>query len=221
MPISNEEKELFLSHKGQPIVGLIHKENNTIVFAPCIPQKVRLQLDENGNAISGTLMRDNLENMTATNDNDNDESLDLNYINSLLKQNYVPRIVDMLHDATSDVKSAHEFLFEQKCGLTNKSEWGGFALTLNALNELEYEFSSGAFNSGASSKRIQGAQLSSELIKQVIKETAVLGTPKLETNDATSPWETPPKNRKRSYRLFSSDSISTEQTTELQSSFGS
>jgi hypothetical protein len=197
MPIDSVEKELVCSHKDNPMVGLIHKQNSTIVFAPCIPQKVSLQLNKEGAAQSGIHMSDG----TAINDEQ------LGDINVLLKQNYVPRMA-VTCTSPYDDKSAHQLLFKQKCGQTRVSEWGGFALTLDASDRLEYTFVSGAFNSDRPGKRIKGASLSQDLIDKVVQETAVLGQPKhvesepseaLSQAGVTTCFETPPPKRQRTY----------------------
>ncbi|MDF1827834.1 MAG: hypothetical protein P1U39_06100 [Legionellaceae bacterium] len=188
MPIDTIEKELVCSHKGKPMVGLIHKQNSKIVFAPCIPQKVSLELDENGAAQSGTHMSDG----TAIN------GKQLGDINALLEQNHVPRMA-VTCTSPDDDKSSHQLLFKQKCRQTRPSEWGGFALRLNDSNKIEYAFVSGAFNSGPG-KRIKGACLSQDLIDKVVQETTVLVEP-AEASEApsqagvTTCFETPPPKR--------------------------
>lgn len=72
--------------------------------------------------------------------------------------------------------SAHQFLFSQKCGSTSQSSWGGFSLKLDSsTSRLEFSFVSGAFNSSPG-KRVKGAELSTELIAEVVEQTAVLET---------------------------------------------
>ncbi|MDF1684373.1 MAG: hypothetical protein P1U36_06910 [Legionellaceae bacterium] len=193
MPLHSDEKNLVFSHIGKPMVGLIHKHDSTIVLAPCISQKVSLDLNEKGEAKSGTRMSDNVAI--------NNEYLD--DINALLRQNHVPRLA-CTFSSPFEEKSSHEFLFKQKCGGTYHSEWGGFALTLDASGEIEYAFVSGAFNSNQPGKRIKGASLSQELIHKVKQETAVLGRPKrveaeIEGEEAASHYETPPKKRQCLY----------------------
>ncbi len=163
MHLSEADKALFLLNKGVPIVGLIHKQTKRIVLALCIPKKVSLELNKEGEATSGRFVSDSCVM--------NEE--DLYGVNALLKQGYVPR---MAYTSSSpfDEISAHQFLFKQKCVTTKPSEWGGFALTLNSSEQLDYTFVSGAFNS-PSGQRLQGAKLSQELIDEVIKQTAELG----------------------------------------------
>ncbi len=208
MPLDNTEKSLFFSNKDKPIVGLIHKTNATIVFAPCIPQKVSLILNNIGEATSGNFIKDSFEAASTLNDEQ------LKDINVLLKQKHVPRIA-YTYTSPFDETSAHQFLFEQKCGETRPSEWGGFTIHTNAENELEYAFVSGAFNSNPHAKRKKGALLSQDLINRVKEETAVLGKIKtletIEETFATSQSEeqlgyetptycvTPPQKRHCSY----------------------
>ena len=163
MRLSDEAKALFLLNKGMPIVGLIHKETKLIVLALCIPKKVSLDLNDEGEATSGRFISDNC----VMNKKDLDE------VNALLKQGYVPRIAYTASSQFDEI-SAHQFLFKQKCESTKKSDWGGFALTLNSTEQLDYTFVSGAFNSPPG-KRLQGSKLSQELIHEVIKQTAELG----------------------------------------------
>ena len=163
MRLSDEAKALFLLNKGMPIVGLIHKETKLIVLALCIPKKVSLDLNDEGEATSGRFISDNC----VMNKEDLDE------VNALLKQGYVPRIAYTASSPFDEI-SAHQFLFKQKCESTKKSDWGGFALTLNSTEQLDYTFVSGAFNSPPG-KRVQGSKLSQELIDEVKKQTAELG----------------------------------------------
>lgn len=164
MPLNEDARTLFFLYKDKPIVGLIHKNTRVIVLAPCIPQKVSLTLNNEGEAISGRFIKNNF---VVTHEVNPDELLQFN---ALLKENHVPRLA---YTEEFDEKSAHELLFEQKCKSTKKSEWGGFALKLDSLGHLNYTFVSGAFNS-PTSKRIKGAKLSQELIDEVKKQTVDL-----------------------------------------------
>ncbi|HBB52411.1 MAG TPA: hypothetical protein DCZ80_00740 [Legionellales bacterium] len=156
MPLSKEEKKLFLMHQDKPLVGLIHKETKEIVLAPCITPKVCLNFNPDGKAISGTYMEDQ-----------NDIQMEeLEKFNDLIQKGYVPRLA---YISEFIEKSAHEFLFEQKCSSTRKSEWGGFAVQVNSSGSLEYQFVSGAFNS-PKGKRVKGALLSEDLISEVLRQ---------------------------------------------------
>ena len=156
MPLSESEKNLFLMHKDKPLVGLIHKETKNIVLAACIPPKVCLKLDSEGQALEGFFM-----------ENKNKINMDeLERLNDLIKNAHVPRLA-YISEFTE--KSAHEFLFEQKCQFTKKSEWGGFAVSVNSSGALEHQFVSGAFNS-PKGKRQRGALLSEDLISEVIQQ---------------------------------------------------
>ena len=160
MPLNEQSKDLLFSNKGKPIVGLIHKEKKTIVLAPCIPQKIYLDLNDAGEALSGMFISDNDVAARPINEDE------LNYFNSLLKLNHVPRLAGT---SNFDHKSSHEFLFEQKCNSTKQSEWGGFSVTLDFSGKLSYTFVSGAFNSPLG-ERIKGAELAQDLIYEVIKQ---------------------------------------------------
>ncbi len=165
MPISEDEKNLIFANREKPMVGLIHKVTRDMVFSPCIPQKVSLELNALGLAEAGTYLDENLKVIRAI------TPTELGVMNTLLSEGHVPRLgwKNIL-----DEKSAHEFLYEQKCKTTKRSEWGGFALTLDATDRFEYQFSSGAFNSPPGHRRVKGAQLSEELQGEVIRETAAL-----------------------------------------------
>jgi len=156
MPLSESEKSFFLMHKNKPLVGLIHKETKNIVLAACIPPKVFLNFDSEGQAVYG-VFAENKNNITPD---------ELKKINGLIKNGHVPRLA-YISDFTE--KSAHEFLFEQKCQSTKKSEWGGFAVSVNSSGVLEHQFVSGAFNS-TQGKRKRGALLSEDLISEVIQQ---------------------------------------------------
>jgi hypothetical protein len=156
MPLSEAEKSFFLMHKDKPLVGLIHKETKNIVLAACIPPKVFLNFDSEGQAVSGFFM-----------ENKNKIDIDdLQRFNDLIKNAHVPRLACI---SEFSEKSAHEFLFEQKCQYTKKSEWGGFAVSVNSSGVLEHQFVSGAFNS-TQGKRKRGALLSEDLISEVIQQ---------------------------------------------------
>lgn len=202
MPLNSETKNLFFSLPNTPFVGLIHKETKHIVLAPCIPQKVRLTLNQEDKVSSGTFIDDNFQATRAINDEE------LNNIRLLLEKNYVPRIIQT--PSGWDEKSSHECLFEQQCQSTRRSEWGGFGITLDALGTLNYTFVSGAFNS-LSNKREKGALLSSELITHVKNQTQELGSDaeSHEIHEEPAPpisYDSPPEPaRKRSrYSLFAS-----------------
>ncbi|HBI22222.1 MAG TPA: hypothetical protein DDY37_06540 [Legionella sp.] len=162
MPLSDDARTTVFANRHKPIVGLIHKETKAIVLAPCIPEKVSLELDETGLASSGTFIMDDAIDADA-----------LEKVNALLKQGHVPRIACNCTSPFEEI-SAHQFLFKRKCPATRPSEWGGFTLAVDASNRLEHTFVSGAFNSPPG-KRIQGALLSPELINEVKKQTAELG----------------------------------------------
>lgn len=166
MPLRKEEKDLFLLHKGKPIVGLIHKNKRDIVFAACVPQKVSIDLNEKGEAKSGYVVADALSISSDLTE------VQLEELNALLKQNHVPRLA-YPHGSFYEAKSAHEFLFEQKCQTTKRSEWGGFCITLDDSGKLNYSFASGAFNSEPG-QRTKGAELSEELIIEVKNQIANL-----------------------------------------------
>jgi hypothetical protein len=165
MPIGEDEKNLIFANRTKPMVGLIHKVTRDMVFAPCIPQKVSLELNALGLGEAGTYLDENLKVIRAI------TPTELGIMNTLLSEGHVPRLgwKNIL-----DEKSAHEFLYEQKCKTTKRSEWGGFALTLDAADRFEYQFSSGAFNSPPGHRRVKGAQLSEELQREVLRETAAL-----------------------------------------------
>jgi hypothetical protein len=166
MPLSNEAKDCFFSHQGIPLVGLIHRNTKDIVFAPCIPQKVNLTLNPEGEVVSGMFIDDlgeEYQDVTAE---------DLTRFNQLLKIGYVPRLASV---SAFDVRSSHEFLFEQQCKFTKQAEWGGFSVIRDSSSELNYAFASGAFNSlSQSKKRQKGAQLSEDLIVDVKKQMTEL-----------------------------------------------
>lgn len=162
MPLDAKARELFREHKGIPLVGLINKKTGQIILAPCIPKKVNLTLDEAGKAISGYFMNDDFSKIRDCNVSELEE------INSLLQKQYVPRLADTPYLSQ---KSSHQFLLEQH-NLWDKSDWGGFAVTLRPTGELEYAFASGAFNSPPG-VRIKGALLDSnlqDLVKQQIND---------------------------------------------------
>lgn len=168
MPLTSTQKEWVLSNRNKPIVGLIHKTTSNIVFALCIPEKVCIELNAEGQAISGYFMASpSVETPTAMN------QADLIEVNALLEQGYVPRLA-YTPASPFEPKSSHQFLFEQQCQATRTSEWGGFALVVNHLDQLAYTFCSGAFNSPPG-KRTQGAELSPSLISEVKRQTATLG----------------------------------------------
>ena len=131
--MTEEQKAFVLSHKDKPIVGLIHKDSKEIILAPCIPKKVCLYLNDAGEASGGYLMKDG----SAI------DSAQLDEFNALLKKNHLPRLARI----GSSIKeiSAHEFLFTQKGGSTERSQWGGFTLELTSSDELKYTFASGCF----------------------------------------------------------------------------
>ncbi len=203
MPLSEKEQQLFSMYQNQPLVGLIHKQTKTIVLAPCITPKVCLNFNPEGKAISGTFMAD--QNPINTED--------LEKFNDLIEKGYVPRLA-YISEFTE--KSAHEFLFDQKCLSTRKSEWGGFAVQVNASGELEHQFVSGAFNS-PKGKRVKGALLSEELISEVTRQFAALMPSTTVTAAAPqtpSRFETPPRKRycptsASNMGLFAESSIAT------------
>ena len=163
MELSDEAKVLCVVYKAVPIVGLIHKETKSIVLAPCMLQKVILELNDAGEAISGCLKG-------------YDSSLSDNELadcNALLKKGYVPRVVYAPKEPFEEI-SAHQLLFQEKCQSTASSDWGGFTLTFDSSGQqCDYTFVSGAFNSPRG-KREQGAILCRELQLEVRRQTAVL-----------------------------------------------
>ena len=126
---------------------------------------------------------------------------ELEIFNDLIKNAHVPRLA-YISEFTE--KSAHEFLFDQKCQSTKKSEWGGFAVSVNSSGALEHQFVSGAFNS-PKGKRIKGALLSEDLISEVIQQFSDLmpSAPHASVSELTAladefiPDKSPP--RKRNY----------------------
>lgn len=160
MSLSRYSKDLLNQYKKIPLVGLIHRELNNIVLAPCIPQKVFLNLDTDKKAISGYFLNDNLEFIADCSE------IELEEINALLKRNFVPRLANISGD--DENKSSHQFLFDQQCQSTRQSEWGGFSVTVEDLGKLTYSFVSGSFNS-LPGKRVQGAELA-EVYQYIVKE---------------------------------------------------
>lgn len=210
MPLNKHEKKIFLIHKGKPIVGLIHKETKQIVLAPCIPSKVFLKLTDTQEAESGSFLEDDFSVIRALNPEE------LVKINGLLKEGHVPRLA--FHPSFHDV-SSHELLFIQKCNTSKRSDWGGFAFKVNPLNDLEFEFVSGAFNSPKGT-RIKGAKLAEDLIDDVIEQITNLlhlldpvadqeNAEPLSQNQAASelppPAVTPPKKPKLDHKFKHSD----------------
>ena len=157
MPLSEQTKELFFSNRGKPIVGLINKKTETIVLAPCITEKVNLNLNDEGEAESGIFITNSFVEGRPIN------AEQLKQFNLLLKNGHVPRLAK---SPSIDDRSSHQFLFEQQCKSTKSSEWGGFTVTLECSGKLIYSFVSGAFNSPPG-KRIKGAELSQDLIDKV------------------------------------------------------
>jgi hypothetical protein len=213
MPLNIETKNLFFSLQNTPFVGLINKETKHIVLAPCIPQKVRLRLNETGKVTSGMFINDNFLGTLAVNE------AELNGMRILLEQNYVPRLMA----SDWDEKSSHECLFEQQCQSTKRSEWGGFGITLDALGTLNYTFVSGAFNS-PSKKREKGALLSGDLIADVKSQTQELGPEpqNIEINAEPAPpisYDSPVQKRSR-YGLFTSASSSATHHESLEAQAG-
>ena len=158
MPLSQQAKDLLFTNRGKPIVGLIHKKTNEIVLAPCIPEKIYIELDSEGQAIAGDFLND---------DGGKDRSIannELNHINALLKTGHVPRLAKS--SKFEDKKSSHEFLFDQASNTTSRQEWGGFTVTLDFSGIPNYTFVSGAFNSRPG-KRMKGAELNQILIEAV------------------------------------------------------
>ena len=163
MELSDEAKALCGLYKAVPIVGLIHKKTKMIVLAPCMPQKVILELNEAGEASSGVFKKD--RSLLS--------SPQVAECNALLKKGYLPRVVYRPNSELEEI-SSHQLLFQQKCALTASSDWGGFTLTFDSLEQqYYYTFVSGAFNSPGG-KREQGARLSPELQTEVMRQTAVL-----------------------------------------------
>jgi hypothetical protein len=207
MPVHHETKALFFSLPNTPFVGLINERTHQVVLAPCIPQKVCLILNEEQEVISGGELDDLLKK---TRDIEADE---LDELKRLFGLNYLPRL--LVVPESDEALSAHELLFEQQCKPTNKFEWGGFALTLDASGTLNYTFSSGAFNSPRGRKRIKGASLSAELVTEILKQTEDLvlepGKIKLEAGAAPVPQlraacdDSPARQFKR-FRLFPEES---------------
>jgi hypothetical protein len=167
MPLTEESKNLFIAHKGTPIVGLINKTTYDIVLAPCIPQKVRLNLNSLRQAVSGKILNYKCEEVKDINE------IELVKCNQLLDNGYLPRLA-YEPPREDEVKSAHEFLFERQSIDKTKSQWGGFALTVDVLDKVEYTFASGAFNSKPG-KRTRGAELSENLVAEVKKQISDFG----------------------------------------------
>jgi hypothetical protein len=195
MRLSEEDKQLFLTHQDKPIVGLIHKVTKAIVLGPCIPQKVCLILNAEGEAISGVFMGDNSSTRNDIN------PVQLTQFNEMLREGFLPRLA---YVSTFTEKSSHEFLFDRKCPDSKKSDWGGFALNVNASGELEYQFVSGAFNSpkgpkGSRGPRIKGALLSEDLAEEVRRQTAELMPETVRPAAIAAPIDvspsTPPRKR--------------------------
>lgn len=198
MPLSQQAKDLLFKNRGKPIVGLIHKTTNEIVLAPCIPDKIYIQLDSKEQAIAGVFLKDDgTEGRSIASD-------ELNRINALLETGHVPRFAQSPN--LEDIKSSHEFLFEQTSNTKSRQDWGGFTVTLDCSGTLSYNFVSGAFNSPAGGKRMKGAEMKQELINQVVEQiSTVVMKPK--TNEATQSkdfiYGTPDKKRARVNRSTS------------------
>ena len=140
-----------------------------IVLAPCIPKKVSLVLNPAGEAIAAAYVKDDNSDIADSTVHQDE----LNQINDLLKDGHVPRLAYYVEGPSSlfDEKSSHEMLFEDQCESTSKADWGGFALSLNPSGEVQFMFSSGAFNTPAGErKRKRGAQLASELRDEVMRQ---------------------------------------------------
>lgn len=208
MSVSQSELNLILQNRGNPLVGLIHKETKVMVFALCIPQKVFLKIDEYGVAISGHRLSDELENIGCLDANE------LTNINSMLRKNYVPRFAIC---GCGNIKSAHEFLFQKKCNTSDPYEWGGFGVTLSDDNKLIYQFVSGAFNSPRG-KRKRGAELSWDLIGDVINLNSLVT---YEESRISIPqqirYNTPPR-RENKPLFFSSAMTKDEEENTFESS---
>lgn len=175
MPLSEQAKEIFFSNQGKPIVGLIHKKTKIIVLAPCIPERVNLMLNDAGEAESGIFISDSYVKGQPISENQ------LTRFNLLLKKGHLPRLAS---SPTIDNRSSHQFLFDQQCQSTKPFEWGGFTVILDCSGRLNYIFVSGAFNSPPG-KRITGAELSDELIDDVITQMSQYVIEPIELEDQT------------------------------------
>ena len=175
MPLTQRAKDLLRLHPNKPFVGLINKNTKTIVLAPRIPKKVSLIVNQAGEAIAAAYVKD--DNRDIADSTVHQDELD--QINALLKEGDLPRLACCNEGPSPfDEKSSHEMLFEDQCKSTSKADWGGFALSLNPSGEVQFMFSSGAFNTPASErKRKRGAQLGSELRDEVIRQIDGLSPP--------------------------------------------
>ena len=185
MQLSDKAKNTFFSNLGKPVVGLIHTETNEIVLGACIPEKVSLQLNSNGEATSGTYITGgDSENNTLT-------AEQLERVNALLEQKHVPRAA---YTSTSpdEKKTSHQFLYKQECQLTSPSKWRGFTLQVDASGRLNYTFVSGSFNSLRGTRK-RGAELSWELAKEIRQQASGLGIKATDDDIQENPFQTPPR----------------------------
>ncbi|AUH71210.1 hypothetical protein CAB17_03390 [Legionella sainthelensi] len=169
--LSKHAKEMFTKHKGTTLVGLINKTTKEIILAPCIEPKVYLQINEKGEVRGGYWLDPGLgDNLTPPKEKVKELGLlltrrDLDKINSLLGQNFVPRFVAK----KKELISSHEYLFNQQCKSTKKPDWGGFSVMLDTSGKLNYSFSSSSFNSPPG-RKVKRAQLSTDLQDEVKKQ---------------------------------------------------
>ncbi len=161
LQLTEDEKEFqaILREREVPFVGLINKITGQIIVGACIAKKV--------NFVASSYCSSKLDSIQILDAKLNalkeiSELEELKKYQGFFEQGYLPRMFTI----PGAFKSAHELLFEKR-GLVNKADWGGFAVTLSASNEVSFAFASGSFNTRPGEERQKGALLEVPLLNQV------------------------------------------------------
>lgn len=192
---------------GEHLVGLIQHDSGELIFAPCISPRVYLYLSPtDGCAIQGYVID---QKPSGTGYFPRERSLnegELKKINELLAIGYVPRVVEYL-TKISYVISAHMMLLAQHLEpfskillLHNQKEdidpdsilkdyfkiYGAFSISKTQEGDIEYDFTSGAFNSPPNT-RVKGAQLDTPSQNIVREKVTALLSHKRSYDDYNNP----------------------------------